>query len=64
MVIRTNLDLKETPCPVNPENSMEWTERERKKASAAPVATSIDDLREKASALIPKTILLLMSTPA
>ncbi|KAJ7661099.1 hypothetical protein B0H17DRAFT_1144802 [Mycena rosella] len=48
ITIRTTLDLKATPCPVNPANSKAWTEAERVKAAAAPVATSIDDLRRKA----------------
>ncbi|KAJ6542472.1 hypothetical protein DFH09DRAFT_1089025 [Mycena vulgaris] len=38
ITIRTQLDLKATPCPVNPENSVSWTNAERPKAAAAPVA--------------------------
>ncbi|KAJ7083293.1 hypothetical protein B0H15DRAFT_802778 [Mycena belliarum] len=47
ITIKTELDLKETPCPVNPENSDSWTKSERTKAAAAPMAESIDDLRNK-----------------
>lgn len=47
VTIRTGLDLKSTPCPVGPENSYTWTNEQRPKAAAAPVAKDLDDLSEK-----------------
>ncbi|KAJ6552568.1 hypothetical protein DFH09DRAFT_1496685 [Mycena vulgaris] len=47
IIIRTELNLKETLCPVTPANSVPWTEVERGKASVAPVAESIEDLRAR-----------------
>ncbi|KAJ6547967.1 hypothetical protein DFH09DRAFT_1281711 [Mycena vulgaris] len=44
ITIKTPLNLKATPCPVNPENSYEWTYAERGKAAVAPVVESVEDL--------------------
>ncbi|KAK7005482.1 hypothetical protein R3P38DRAFT_2556796 [Favolaschia claudopus] len=47
VTIRTPLQFKTTPCPVNKKNRNEWTETERTKAEQAAVAASIDDLEAK-----------------
>lgn len=52
VTIRTNLDLKSTPCPVRPVNSHAWTDAQRPKAAAAPVAKNLDDLSQKVGFLI------------
>ncbi|KAJ7145083.1 hypothetical protein C8R43DRAFT_1130156 [Mycena crocata] len=47
VIIKTELKLKETVCPVYAENSFEWTKEERAKVASASVATSLSDLQEK-----------------
>ncbi|KAJ7508001.1 hypothetical protein B0H11DRAFT_2218000 [Mycena galericulata] len=47
ITIKTDFDLKATPCPVNPDNSYTWTEAERAKALEAPVVQSFKDLKEQ-----------------
>ncbi|KAJ7272360.1 hypothetical protein C8J57DRAFT_1507215 [Mycena rebaudengoi] len=47
IVITAAIDLKATPCPVNPDNSQAFTKAERAKASKAPVARDLADLAER-----------------
>lgn len=49
VTIRTPLDLESnpTPCPVNPENTDNWTAIERQRSAAGDVVSSIPDMREK-----------------
>ncbi|KAJ6535545.1 hypothetical protein B0H19DRAFT_1322533 [Mycena capillaripes] len=46
IVLKTNLNLKATPCPVTPENSESWTANERAKLRKAHVVNSLEDLEE------------------
>lgn len=49
--LTTPLDLKPTPCPVNPENSERWTAKERDSACQALEPGSLEDLEELVSGI-------------
>jgi hypothetical protein len=49
ITIQTSLNLKQTVCPVNPENSESFTKCEREKAGKAKVVDSIPQLKDEAS---------------
>jgi hypothetical protein len=59
ITLHASLDLKPTPCPVNPDNSWAWTSAARAKAAEAPVAVSLEDLKSKVRFYIPDIIMLI-----
>ncbi|KAK7027070.1 hypothetical protein R3P38DRAFT_2527335 [Favolaschia claudopus] len=49
VTVKTPLKFQKMPCPVNKRNRNQWTETERERAVLASRATSIKDLKAKAS---------------